>query len=600
MFKQILQGLKSPISITLISIMVILLVSDYNLALKNEKWKYTVHTDAADYYSYLPAVFIDHHFDENDENPVKYFVGTAIMNLPFFGMACMASFICGYPVDGTGALFTLFISLGTLFYFIIGLYFFSKFLEYYISRTWVICLTLATVAFSTVIFYYTVHSPGWAHIPAFAISCFLLFHFKKITVSFNRQSVISIIAGLGLLFFVRPTDSVILVIAPFIAGDFKTFLEIVKRAFKEKTAVIIGVLLALIPLICQLSIYKAYSGSFIIWSYSKEGFNFLEPEIFNVLFSYAKGFFVYTPICFVALFGLVKLTKTNRFLAIGVGIYILLNVYIISSWWCWNYGYSYGPRAFIEHYPLFFLLLALLLDVKSLIQKTVMIIIITLLTFLNLFQINQATNGILDHDFKTDKAGYWNVFLSNNNGYSGKFYRYPVDESRQNIVRKIILFNDMEKRDTTWLNSNSHVIDKAHSGKYSSKVNQYNWYSSGLYKKLSEVPYNRNSFIRVSGWVFIPKKGSQAFFAIGFSTNEGSFQFNPHKLDGYIQEFNEWQFVQFEMPMPHFSNEIVENPDTKMEFYLFNNSEIDCYLDDLKIEFIEFKKMDRVLDLSWD
>jgi hypothetical protein len=37
-----------------------------------------------------------------------------------------------------------------------------------------------------------------------------------------------------------------------------------------------------------------------------------------------------------------------------------------------------------------------------------------------------------------------------------------------------------------------------------------------------------------------------------------------------------------------------------VEFYYFNNSEIDCYIDDLNIEFIEFKTMDRVLDLSWE
>lgn len=600
MLKNILQQLKNPISITLISITLIFIVAEYNFAWKNEQWRYTVHTDAAHYYSYLPSVFIDHHFDENIENPVKYFVGTAIMNAPFFGVACFGSYILGLPVDGKNALFTVSISLATLFYLVIGLYFFSKFLKYYISRTWVICLTISCIAFSTVAFYYTVHSPGWAHIPAFFLICFLLYHFKKIATTFNKKSIVAIVAGISLLFFVRPTDISILIITPFIAGDLKSFFVLSKQIFKEKTALFTGLALALIPLACQLGIYKAYSGHFFVWSYTKEGFYFLSPEIFKVLFSYAKGFFVYTPICFLALFGIYYLFKKDKFLALGVGIYISLNIYIISSWWCWNYGYSYGPRAFIEHYPLFFLLLAILLDVKMLLQKILVVSFILFFTFLNLFQINQAVNGILDHDFKTDKKGYWDVFLSNKKGYSGKFYRYPLDESKNNIIQKLVFFNNMEVKDSSWLNPHSHVTDKAHSGIFSSKVNKDCWYSSGFTKKISEIPYNKNCFIRASGWFFIPKRGSNAFFLIDFSTNGESFNYNPHSIDGYIQKFNEWQYLVFELPMPRFSDEKIKNPETQIGFYLFNNSSIDCYLDDLKIEFIEFKKMERILDLSWE
>lgn len=602
MIKALLQRIKSPVSITLVSLTLILLFCDYNFRWKNEQWKYAVHTDAADYYRYLPMVFIEGHFDDPAENPavIKYFVGTAILYSPFFAIACGGSVIAGLPVDGYSMLFPVLISLGTLFYFMLGLHFFSKFLRYYISREWVICATLAAIAFGTTAYYYTVNSPGWAHIPAFALVCFLLYHLKKITVALNGNSIIAIIAAASFLFFVRPTDVVILLIAPFLFTDLNAFFSTVKKAFSYKKALIGGVLLALIPLACQLGIYKAFSGEWLIWSYTKEGFDFLHPEITNELFSYTKGFFIYTPICFLALFGLLRLFKINRFLFTGTVLYLLINIYIISSWWCWNYGYSYGPRAFIEHYPLFFLLLALLLDAKNKILNTLTCIFIVLFTALNLFQTYQALNGILDQDFKTDERGYWDVFLSVENGYSGKFYRFPVDESEGNVERRISFVNDMESNDSSWLNPNSHVSEESHSGTHSSKVNKDSWYSDGIRKNLGDVLYHKNTLIRVSGWFYVPEPGSHSYFAISFVANGKSIQFNPFDLDGYTITFGAWEYHVFEMYMPKFQPKVENDPATQVEFYYFNNAEIPCYVDDLHIEFIQFKKLDRVLDLSWE
>ena len=78
-------------------------------------------------------------------------------------------------------------------------------------------------------------------------------------------------------------------------------------------------------------------------------------------------------------------------------------------------------------------------------------------------------------------------------------------------MQKITFFNDMEKRDTNWLNPNSQVPEKAYSGTYSSKVNVNSWYSSGISKKLSEIPYTKNTFIRASGWFFIPTITEETF-----------------------------------------------------------------------------------------
>lgn len=594
--------MKSPVSVTLIILSIVLLTSAYHFRWKNEQWKYAVHTDAYSYNRYLPMIFIFQEFDDDKDNPdvIKYFIGTALFYAPFFFLACAGSFIFGLPVDGYSMLFPVFTSIGTIFYLIVGLYFLSKFLAYYFARSWIICTLLCTIAFGTMAFFYTVNAPGWAHIVAFSVVCFLLYHLKKILVDFNKGSIVAILVSSSLLFFIRPSDIIILVIAPFLANDFKTFLVFLKKVFSEKKTLLLGGILALIPLICQLSIYKGYRDEFFVWSYTKEKFDFLHPEVIKVLFGYEKGLFIYTPICFIALLGLIRLFKINRFLFTGIILYSLLNIYIISSWWCWNYGCIYGPRVFIEHYPLFFLLLGFLLDSLNRLLKTALIACIVLLSMLNLFQTYQAVIGVLDHDFRTTSAGYWDVFLRTDRGNSGKFYKIPLDESKENVVSRTRLFNDMERADSMWLNPHTLVNEKSYSGKQSSKVNHINNFSVGIRKKMSELPYNKDVLVRVSAWFYIPEKGSNSYLAMSFVSGGRCYRFQPTGLDGFMQHYGEWEHHVFETYMPKLKEEAEKDKGKQIEFYYFNNSQMDCYIDDLSIEFIQFKKMERVLDLSWE
>jgi len=106
-----------------------------------------------------------------------------------------------------------------------------------------------------------------------------------------------------------------------------------------------------------LIIYKIQGGDFFVYTYPTEGFNFLEPQFFNILFSYKKGLFVYTPITFISLAGFVWLIKTNKFEALSLAIFLIFLTYILSSWWSWYYGGSFSNRAYVEYLPLFGLLL---------------------------------------------------------------------------------------------------------------------------------------------------------------------------------------------------------------------------------------------------
>lgn len=545
-------------------------------------------------------ILINQKLDDFSESPevVKYYIGTAVMFLPFFGAASLYSYIFNYPVDGYSLPFPVFISLGTLFYLLLGLYFLSRFLRFWQLPEWIICTVLITVSLGTV-GYYTVIAPGWSHIPAFFLVSLILFQIMKLYANFNSKSLIILIASSSFLFFVRPTDIMVLILFPFFGGNWKNFMELMKTIFLRPGAILIGVIIALIPLACQLAIYKVSTGNFIIWSYKSEGFDFLNPQIFNVLFSYSKGLFVYTPLSLIALFGLIPLFRRYRFLCAGIILYLAVNIWMLSSWWCWNYGCTFGTRAFIALYPIFFLLLAFLLRLNVII-RALTIVLIAFFSFVSVFQMVQAEKGILDLDFKTEKKGFWHTFLRLDRGYSGQWFLYLTDETPQNVLNKVTYFNDLEQVDTTWLNNQNISKNEAYSGQYSSCVSQDQWYSIGKKINWESVPYDKNVLIRVTAWYLIPVKGSKAYFSVHFTAGETSLFFNAFDLDSYTEKFGQWEKNVFELYMPKLSPNDEKIPGKQISFFLFNNSPIKCYIDDIRIELIHFRNMDRLLDRSWE
>jgi hypothetical protein len=95
------------------------------------------------------------------------------------------------------------------------------------------------------------------------------------------------------------------------------------------------------------------------YSYGDEGFFFTNPQIINGLFSYRKGWLIYTPLMIFALLGILTLArrKFQQFF-IPVLIFTVANIYVVYSWWCWWYGGSFGSRPMIDSYPLMAVALA--------------------------------------------------------------------------------------------------------------------------------------------------------------------------------------------------------------------------------------------------
>ena len=118
---------------------------------------------------------------------------------------------------------------------------------------------------------------------------------------------------LGLIVLIRPVNGYVLFSLPFLAGSSGNLKSAVRSLLNHKTSLLIGFILFILTISIQLTIYKFSTGSFFLYSYVGEGFQFLHPHMIDFLFSYKKGALLYTPLLLVALSGLIPLFRMNRF-----------------------------------------------------------------------------------------------------------------------------------------------------------------------------------------------------------------------------------------------------------------------------------------------
>lgn len=348
-------------------------------------WQDIIEADAKGYYAYLPAVFIYHdlnfgfhdYIEKKYYNPNtyyeyrtvrdgklinKYFTGVAFAELPFFLTAHVITKLIGNPADGYSKLYPIFINIGAIVFLTIGLFYLKKFLQLYHIRDNLISITLLAIVFGTNLLYYTVSEPGMSHIYSFALINIFLYSAKLFFSSYRNQEILACAALLGFIILVRPVNGLILFIIPFLAGNKENLIQGIKKLVGNPIIVFGSMLIILLIISIQFFIYKIQCGSFFVYSYGEEGFNWSNPQVLNFLFSYKKGFFLYTPLALLSIFGLIPLWKKTRYEFYTLTVFLLLLLYVLSSWWNWWYGGSFSSRVMVEYLALFAFLSANILQ----------------------------------------------------------------------------------------------------------------------------------------------------------------------------------------------------------------------------------------------
>lgn len=283
-------------------------------------------------------------------------IGVAIMQAPFFAVAHALTRWSNLSADGFTLYYQHAAGLAGTAWIVAGLAVLRRLLlESFSDR--ITAATLVAIIFGTNLFHYATFDSSYSH----PYSFFLFASFMYLTARWHRAPSpgTSILLGLvaGLIVLVRHTNVLFLVVFPLYGiGLNVTLREVGSRLLAHPREVMRIALVGALVVLPQLLIYYQATGRPIVSSYGNLGFHWTDPQIFGVLLGTQKGLFFWSPLLLLAIVGLVLLVRSRRpgaaFIPAGIA-FLLVNTYVIASWWDWQFGGSYGHRGFVDSLPLF-------------------------------------------------------------------------------------------------------------------------------------------------------------------------------------------------------------------------------------------------------
>jgi hypothetical protein len=115
-----------------------------------------------------------------------------------------------------------------------------------------------------------------------------------------------------------------------------------------------------VAIIPQLWLYRMSTTSWLVNPYSAlgVGFSFGSPRLVGVLLSTQKGLFFWSPLLVFAVIGAIVAKGWSRGMVLAAAVIFAIQAYLTASWWDWQFGSTYGHRAFTDGFGLAAVLLA--------------------------------------------------------------------------------------------------------------------------------------------------------------------------------------------------------------------------------------------------
>lgn len=419
--------------------------------------------DGQGYYEYLPAIFIYNNLNFNytdtlisqyyehkisskgylpvieDKRVNKYFVGTALAQSPFFLLAhWIASANPDLNADGYSLIYQDFIFYAALFYLLLGLFFLRKLLKLQkIPLQYIFAIQLA-ILFASSLMYYAVRLPSFSHVYSFAFVNIFLFLIVKYSKTNHNRILYFAATILGIIVLIRPVNILIVLFIPFLFPDPGSFKLAFSKLFTyKKKAIAVSALIILLLIGIQPLIWYLQTGAFFIKSYQYEGLILTQPHVLKFLFSYQKGFFVYAPVFFLLLtMGTIHyMQNRNIWKLLSFYLPFLVTVYVLSSWWVWYYGSSFGSRVMIDYYGVIAVFGSTVFIHKRKLIKIITTILFGCFAFLAIIQTYQYDHFIIHWDGMS-KERYWKIFLKTEDKYKGLFWHTKPNVNEKSLVNE--------------------------------------------------------------------------------------------------------------------------------------------------------------------
>ncbi len=577
--------------------------------------------DVFGYYLYLPAQFIYHdiglnnidwvkHIAEQYQTTstlyqlvgspeggfvIKYSAGMALLNAPAFFIAHLLAQPLGFTADGFSLPYQYAWTINALTITCIGLYFFRKILlEYFTERLTVVLLIIT--ALGTNYFQLTAFDGYLTHNFTFTL-CTLITWF---TIHWHKNpdylNAIWLALSLGIIVLVRPSEMVCLLIPVFWGvysfTSLKAKLTLLVSRWKQVLAMIAVFLVTGLP---QLIYWKTVTGHFLFYSYvnAGEGFDFANPHTWLFLFSFRKGWLIYTPLMLLVVPGFISLYRNRKDLFYVVLFYFIVNLYVASSWTCWWYaGGSYSQRAMLTSYVLMAMPLGFLIrDLeRNRFFRSFGIIVLCGFLILNLFQTWQWVHGIINPTRMT--KDYYRAIFGRTEIPEGADGLLMVERSENeelintsNYISRVYAIHDYEVSGTV---KGNYCGEQAFSGNCAMQLDSAKRFTAAIEATFVQITRSDHAWLRVSAMVYpkVEPDISPASLVATFEHNGEPYKYKAEgiELAKYPVKAGKWNRIEFDYLTPE-----VRSKDDKLKVYFWLRGNQPVKVDDLKVEVWEPK-----------
>ncbi|MFZ4563556.1 MAG: hypothetical protein ACOYNU_09290 [Bacteroidales bacterium] len=573
--------------------------------------------DVFGYYLYLPATFIHHdlgirnfgwlqqvmdtynptigfyqaYMGPAGEYVMKYPVGMALMYSPFFLIGHVAAHLTGYSPDGFTLPYQLSIAIGGLVYTAIGLWFLRKILLHFFTDG-VVAITMVLIVAGTNYFQLTAFDGSMPHNYLFTLFAVIVW----LTIRWHENPrwsyAIMLGLGFGLVALVRPT-AIIIVLVTILWGlwDGDSWRKKITLVIRHWAQVLAMAVAAILVVSLQMIYWKLHAGSWIYYSY-EVGLEWIAPYLQKVLFSYRKGWLLYTPLMIFALAGFISLFRKNRSIFLAVFVFFIIHLVIIASWPIWWYGGSFSQRTMMESYAL------LAFPMGALVQwilkqraglRFSFLTLFALLVFLNLFQTWQYMNYVLDPSRMT-KAYYWATFGKTHVSAREQLFLEPSDLNSEReflsdtagYTPKVIVFYDFEQPDQA--NPGNFCRDTAYAGSYSLRMSRKMEFSPGINAPYGELTKKDFAWIRASAWIYFTCKPEEAACGLVITCNRNgkAYKYRQLELEKANLKTGMWNRVTVDYMTPYFDDKT-----NTLQAYFWCRGDKEILVDNFEIRLFE-------------
>jgi hypothetical protein len=337
--------------------------------------------DEIEYYSYLRSLAFDHdldftneyrHFyDQNPQGlegfkatfldgrspdtglPINFApIGSAVLWSPFFGLAhlgVVAARALGaqVPADGYALPYVVAVSLGSALYALLGLWLtYAALVRWGEVRSRVASVVVVAIWLGTPLLYYTTIAPTFSHACSVFATALLLWRWLAVRESsVIRQWILLGVLG-GVAGLVREQDLFLLAV-PAVDACLQAWPARAWRAAASRIAALVaGSFVGFLP---QIAVYHVLNGSFTPSRHVAHKMTFTSPHALQVLFDPGHGFFLWTPLAFVATAGLLWALRKGRRAIVGpLLVGYLTQIWLNGSVESWSQAGAFGSRRFLS------------------------------------------------------------------------------------------------------------------------------------------------------------------------------------------------------------------------------------------------------------